>query len=331
MTGYTVAYNCGGQIRCIGTECADASYQASSDFHAASTMAEVLNMARADSTRSGTGIVVFPGQEMECQSGQTNCCKPTSGGLSIGDYVEAGRTAYTIYGYASQGVSGVATSYATNITSITNALASRLGLAEAVATYTEAGGMATTSAAITTEVGTTTINTTFAGADMVSSAVVSTPGATISMIGTVVSAVGLVLTAYSVLSMAFDMALTCSQEDLETSIKLGYNLCHYVDTKSEKKWWFISQRWKRYCCFNSILAGIVHEQGRPQLGLGWGGGNSPLDCRGLTAEEIASLDFSRIDLSEYIQYVTNKTTMSETDIQRITDNVRQKTESTGTR
>lgn len=323
VTGYTVAYNCAGQIRCIGTECgADASYQANTDFAQAAAVGEVLNMARVDSSKAGGNIIIFPGKEMECEISPKNCCRPNTARLSIADYVKAAQAAYSIYKYASGGMSAVATSYAQNITWIANSLASKLGIVEAAATYAEAGGVATTTATITTEAGTTTINTTFAGADMVSSATVYTPSATISMVGTVASAVGLVLTAYSVVSMVYDMTFACTQDDLDTSIKLGYNLCHFVDTRSTKRWLFFTQRWRRYCCFNSILAKIVHEQGRPQIGLTWGGGNSPLDCRGLTAEELASIDFSRIDFSEYLQYVTHHTAPSEADMYRITENLK---------
>lgn len=56
----------------------------------------------------------------------------------------------------------------------------------------------------------------------------------------------------------------------------------------------------RYCCFPTKLIRIIQEQGRLQLrakgmgGLDWDGGN----CRGLTAEELSQVDFSKIDLRE---------------------------------
>jgi conjugal transfer mating pair stabilization protein TraN len=53
-----------------------------------------------------------------------------------------------------------------------------------------------------------------------------------------------------------------------------------------------------YCCFNSRLARILNEQGRAQLGKGWGGAQSP-DCSGFTLVQLQALDFSRMDLSEF--------------------------------
>lgn len=50
-----------------------------------------------------------------------------------------------------------------------------------------------------------------------------------------------------------------------------------------------------FCCFPTKLLKIVQEQGRRQLGLGWG---DPVDanCRGLTPEELQRVDFSKLDL-----------------------------------
>ncbi len=59
------------------------------------------------------------------------------------------------------------------------------------------------------------------------------------------------------------------------------------------------ERKESSCCFNSRLARIINEQGRAQLGKGWGSQKHP-DCSGFTAAELEKLDFSKIDLSEFI-------------------------------
>lgn len=58
------------------------------------------------------------------------------------------------------------------------------------------------------------------------------------------------------------------------------------------------QKSKSHCCFNSLLARIFNEQGRQQIGKGWGSGESP-NCSGFTTEEFQKLDFSKMDLSEF--------------------------------
>lgn len=65
------------------------------------------------------------------------------------------------------------------------------------------------------------------------------------------------------------------------------------------------QRRKSFCCFNSKLARIFHEQGRPQIGMGWGSSEAP-QCRGFTPEEFQKLDFSEIDLSEFVADLMGK-------------------------
>ena len=75
--------------------------------------------------------------------------------------------------------------------------------------------------------------------------------------------------------------------------------CHYVGTycSSSSIFGCLAQS-SGYCCFNSKLGRIIQEQGRAQLGIGWGSASSP-DCRGLTPTELSEIDFSRIDFSEF--------------------------------
>lgn len=73
------------------------------------------------------------------------------------------------------------------------------------------------------------------------------------------------------------------------------------------------------CCFNSKIARIIHQQGRPQIKRGWGSSEYP-DCRGFTPDEFQKLDFSKIDLSEYINDVQSKITIDGV----VTDDVEQK-------
>lgn len=65
----------------------------------------------------------------------------------------------------------------------------------------------------------------------------------------------------------------------------------------------------RYCVFPSKLAGIIQIQGRlGQLGIGFGSVWHP-DCRGITPEELARLDFKRLDIGPLVQELTSKKTL----------------------
>lgn len=102
----------------------------------------------------------------------------------------------------------------------------------------------------------------------------------------------------------------CTQVDYETSALKGSKYCHAVGTYCQKKWKFFGcvQKADAYCCYNSKLARIINEQGRPQLPAraSWGDPKSP-DCRGFTPDEFGAIDFSRIDLSEYVEDIARNT------------------------
>lgn len=89
----------------------------------------------------------------------------------------------------------------------------------------------------------------------------------------------------------------CSESEQILGEKRAAGLCHYVGDYKQGS--FISRRkYQSFCCFNSKLARIIHEQGRPQLGLSWGSAQLA-ECRGLTPDELTRIDFARIDFSEF--------------------------------
>lgn len=104
--------------------------------------------------------------------------------------------------------------------------------------------------------------------------------------------------------MRFVMGTGCDAQDIMTANDVKSNRCHYIGSYCEKRiFGACVQKAKGHCCFNSILSRIIHEQGRPQLtsfqpGGAWGPAKKP-NCRGFTPEEFQSIDFSKIDLTEY--------------------------------
>ncbi|AYQ57061.1 hypothetical protein MS2017_1373 [Bathymodiolus thermophilus thioautotrophic gill symbiont] len=93
--------------------------------------------------------------------------------------------------------------------------------------------------------------------------------------------------------------ISCGQQDTEAAMLNGSGYCHLIGTYCSKEWTIgCVQRSKSYCCFNSKLGRILQEQGRAQMGKSWGSAKSP-SCGGFTPDEFQSLDFSRIDLTEY--------------------------------
>ncbi|VAK79317.1 putative conjugative transfer protein [Enterobacter cloacae] len=121
----------------------------------------------------------------------------------------------------------------------------------------------------------------------------------------------------------------CDQTSMETAMQAGSGYCHEIGTYCKKKIPLLGcvQKATSYCCFNSKLARIIHEQGRPQLKnfSGWGDAGSP-QCRGFSPDEFQALDFSKIDLTEYVEDMVKKATDEiQSDVNKITQDFYDKT------
>lgn len=103
----------------------------------------------------------------------------------------------------------------------------------------------------------------------------------------------------AMLAIQFSGLLECPESAQITAMKKDANLCHAVgDYCSKRVLGSCVERTQTYCCFPSRLARIINEQGRAQLGQSWGSAQNP-QCGGFTIAELQSLDFSRMDLSEF--------------------------------
>lgn len=119
------------------------------------------------------------------------------------------------------------------------------------------------------------------------------------------------------------LANACDQMDMETAMANSSGYCIEVGDFCKKEVKFIGcvQKAKSFCCFNSKLARIIQEQGRPQLTTinGFGTPTEP-NCRGFTPEEFQRIDFSRIDLTEYVEELQKNTQEQvQENIQKITE------------
>lgn len=102
---------------------------------------------------------------------------------------------------------------------------------------------------------------------------------------------------------------SCRATDQRTALAKTQRLCHYVGTTCEKKVTGLGcvETAEKHVCFNSRLARILNEQGRTQLGRDFGNPIKP-DARGFTIDEFAKLDFSKMDLSEFIADIVKEVT-----------------------
>lgn len=93
--------------------------------------------------------------------------------------------------------------------------------------------------------------------------------------------------------------VSCTAAEATLQMHKGSNLCTFVGSYcSTKLVGVCSVTTQAYCCYNSILARIINEQGRPQIGKGYGNPESP-DCSGFTVAQIQQLNFGSMDLSAF--------------------------------
>jgi len=306
----------------MGTDCKDASYNANTDFNSMAQMSELMKAIQTDSTSTQ----IFLGHVQTCQSTPKSCCNATTGGVSIVQYIAAAKEAYEAYSTLSTGITATAEAMAASATTTINTVASAAGLGTVTTTTTGTTVISTFAGGSTVGAGGTI--TTVAGA---SGATVSAAGGGSVGIGassllasaaTCMAVVGLIVAAYVICTTIYESQTACNTEDMKTSIDLGFNLCHYVGERSSGSVLLVVTKKRAvYCCFASILARLVHEQGRPQIGKSWGTGDNP-DCSGFTLSEFANLDFNQMDLKEYMQYVQAKAELSPADIDAIKQKAR---------
>jgi conjugal transfer mating pair stabilization protein TraN len=146
----------------------------------------------------------------------------------------------------------------------------------------------------------------------------TTYGITVAVNGTALPASSAILYSGQNLVIAFDpwslviavviyiiMSMSsCNEQEGKLAMKEGAGLCHTVGTWCSSCFRLFGncisclEHSTGKCCFNSKLARIVNEQGRVQVGKGWGSGESP-DCSGFTIAQLQSLDFAAMDLTEF--------------------------------
>jgi len=123
---------------------------------------------------------------------------------------------------------------------------------------------------------------------------------------------------YAVMSLA-----SCNPSEARLAMKEGAQLCHTLGSYCSSCLRILGrcvsciEHTTGKCCFNSVLARIVNEQGRSQIGRGWGSPAGP-DCSGFTLAQLEVLDFSKMDLSEFYASIVPTLPTHESIVNRAT-------------
>lgn len=109
-------------------------------------------------------------------------------------------------------------------------------------------------------------------------------------------------TVYKVTMMIAQMLAACKPEEMATASKIHEKACFKVGGEyclkeinlGVKK--VCVKRAQNYCCYSSMLPRIVMQQAVVQLGLA--------DCSGITVAQLQKLDWSKINLTEWVAEAT---------------------------
>ncbi|KJV85674.1 type-1V conjugative transfer system mating pair stabilization family protein [Orientia tsutsugamushi str. UT76] len=92
----------------------------------------------------------------------------------------------------------------------------------------------------------------------------------------------------------------CKSKEQELALYRKKGYCYYIGTYCSSRIPILGiclARKSTYCCFQSKLARIFHEEARKQLKIDFGTPECP-KCRGLTVEELQKVDFTKINMDE---------------------------------
>ncbi len=132
----------------------------------------------------------------------------------------------------------------------------------------------------------------------------------------IVSFVGLIYTIYNVVKLLANLLTQCDEVEQDMGVKLAQRQCFKVGNKycAEDILGVCYLRRQNYCCFSSILSRIIADQGSKQIGKNMNG------CPGFTIEEFGTIDFDRLDLSEWLStmYESDILSTSGYDVERLT-------------
>ena len=330
----TTTNNCSGQTFCQGGNCFNTGHPNDTAFATAAALTEA---GREGGVYNQNGVI-FTGVPESCRIrlfGLANCCKTNGGGSGysnnavMGVAMQVGGEAFSagskyVYdalysdapGFMQSGMSAL-TGYAGNALS---GFSPSVGLYGLSVSYTgfavggAAGGVATTAvsgAASAAAAGAATGGATGAAASsgLFSSLAASYNTATVTLYSgsDFVVAFNPYALAFTVAIIVIEDLTKCDTQEQMLGLKRGQNLCTYVGTYCSENINLLvgsicMENTQSFCCYNSLLAKLINEQGRAQIGKLYGSAQSP-DCSGFTTAQFAQIDFSKIDLSQFTAQV----------------------------
>ena len=319
----TTTNNCSGQTFCQGGNCFNTGHPNDTAFATATALTEA---GREGGVYNQNGVI-FTGIPESCRIrlfGLANCCKTNGGGSGysnnavMGVAMQVGGEAFSagskyvydaLYNDAPKFMQSGITALTGSTGTALNGFSPSVGLYGLSVSYTGFAGAATTAASGAAGAAAAGAAAGGAADAAASSSLFSSLAASYNA-ATVSTSVGDFAFAFNPYALAFTVAIMvvedltkCDTQEQMLGLKRGQNLCTYVGTYCSESINLLvasicMENTQSYCCYNSLLAKLINEQGRAQIGKAYGSAQSP-DCSGFTTAQFAQIDFSKIDLSQF--------------------------------
>ena len=295
----STATHCPNNVFCLGTSCFNIGYGNDADFARTMSMLEAARQAGVylDSDR----LEVFQGEASRCRDKLLkNCCYADGAG--------AGMTNQSVFGDGSRLVYDILMN-SENREFVTQGLSALLTSGGFSGTFSAYGfTIAVNGAALPAGSSVLYASSATAGQGIV---IAFDPWSLV-----------IAVVIYVILSM-----MSCNEEEARLALKEGAGLCHSVGSYcSQCSRHPLGCRFRcdehttSKCCFNSMLARIINQQGRAQVGKGWGEPRTP-DCGGFTVAQLQSLNFAAMDFTEFyaslVPTIPNVATLQSDNASRI--------------
>lgn len=108
----------------------------------------------------------------------------------------------------------------------------------------------------------------------------------------------------------------CSEEELQLNAAVDADRAVYLRTRCSKRFLVCTEKKRSYCVYGSKLARVVSQEVMAFLG-------EPYTCRGLTYQELETVDFASLDLSEVYGDLSESATLPDPSdlVDALADNI----------
>lgn len=332
-TTYQTEYDCPGDISCMGESCVQQDDENNTSFGEAMAAMNAVQFAAQDGECDELGnCTVFKGEAMECKKalGSYQDCCENPGGPGLKEYlmllqasgklrgalsnIEAVQAAGeavvgawdAITGPVKQTLSDVTSNFYTSVPENISGEATTAGFGQTLTNSTaEFIGDFFGEAARDAIFSSTT--------DEATGEAVYQMGGEGAFLGNAMQTMMTAYMYYTLAVLAIQIIWKCEEEEFMLGSKKELRVCHYLGSYCKQKvLGECVEKRESYCCFTSPLARIIQQQARPQLGRDWGDPKNP-KCGPMTMEEFGMLDWSQIDLSEWIAMLSEAGLMPPAD------------------